>query len=134
MLARVILLTVTLVFVGCEGPTGPEGPQGPSGSQGLAGQQGPQGPQGDPGAADVLVQSTTVEEDGTALLVFANAQVENSVVTCWLSDTSAGPWFKVGTDLEGPSCAAGNGGGNLGVFLIGSPPGWIFMATVVTGG
>jgi hypothetical protein len=46
-----MFLAVSIVGIGCEGPTGPDGPQGPQGVQGDTGQQGPEGP---PGTANVI--------------------------------------------------------------------------------
>ena len=52
---RLLVIVLTLVALGCEGPLGPDGPTGPQGPQGGAGQDGsdgatgPQGPQGGAG-------------------------------------------------------------------------------------
>jgi hypothetical protein len=57
--------------------TGPQGPKGDTGPQGPAGNTGPQGPKGDPGApgaANIIVRSTTVNtfRDGAPLDVSCN--------------------------------------------------------------
>lgn len=48
-----VLFSMLLVFIACEGPAGPAGPQGPQGAPGVGteGPQGPAGPQGPQGLA-----------------------------------------------------------------------------------
>jgi hypothetical protein len=69
--------------------------------------------------------------DGSAELVFAGLQVEDTVVACWTSDTREGPWFSIATDVTyGLSCLATNVGPDLVIEIIGALPGWWFLATV----
>ena len=76
-----------------------------------------------------------IAADGSALLTFVGLQVENTVVTCWMSDNTAGPWLAIATDLaSGVSCGVSNMGSNLGVAIIGGVPGWWFLATAAAGG
>ena len=76
-----------------------------------------------------------IASDGTAALLFLGLQVETTVLNCWISETVAGPWLSVATDvLTGLACGASNSGSDLFVLLIGGPPGWQFLATVVTTG
>lgn len=61
-----IILLLSFITIGCEGPAGPDGdsgpqgeqgPEGPMGEQGLQGEEGPQGPEGPegpPGTANVI--------------------------------------------------------------------------------
>lgn len=123
-----LLPLALLGLMACEGPMGPVGPQGP------AGPQGPVGPQGPPGPTNVHVRSGTVGSDGFAEVTFEGLQVESSLVNCWLSDEPNGPWLKVGTDFDGPRCAARNSDDDMVVAVRNAPADWHFMATAVTGG
>ena len=107
--------------LGCSGDIGPVGPTGPA------------GPQGQPGvSADVQSQMVRITSDGTAVVGFAGLQVEDAVVNCWMSDSTAGPWLAIATDLfTGLSCGAGNSGPDLRVGLVGGIAGWWFLVTVV---
>jgi hypothetical protein len=123
-------LLLAMLAVGCEGPTGPAGPEGAEGQQG---QQGPEGPQGPAGELVVHVRTATVAADGTAVVVFPGLQIRTTIVNCWISDTGEA-WLKVGTDIDGLVCGAGDFAGNLEVALLGGVPGWMFLATAVSGG
>jgi hypothetical protein len=49
---RSLVVALSLLVVGCEGPEGPSGPTGPDGPGGDPGENGPQGPQGPSGDID----------------------------------------------------------------------------------
>ena len=113
-----------LVLAGCSGDTGPTGP---------AGATGPDGPPGAP--AEVQSQMIMIGTDGSAGLTFDGLQVENTVVTCWISDNTGGPWLAIAADTSsGIACATADIGSDLGVLLIGGIPGWWFLATAAAGG
>jgi len=112
---------MALTVLGCEGDVGPMGPAGP---------EGPEGPPGP--AAEILVGTAFVNSEGSAIVNFSGVSVEEAVVSCWLSSTGDG-WLHVGTDLDGPTCGAGNTSTGLTVVVINASPGWIFMATVAAG-
>ncbi len=119
-----------LVLAACSGDTGPTGPGGPQGPVGPAGPQGPQG-----ASADVQSQMVQLDASGDGVLRFVGFQVESTVVTCWMSDTPAGPWLGIATDVgSGISCGVSNSGSDLLVILIGGVPGWWFLATAAAAG
>lgn len=130
-MAIALLLIAALSVLGCEGDTGPMGPKGDQGEQGEKGDPGERGEKGDPGKVTMHVRTATVQGDGTASVTFHGLQIESTIVNCWLSETSAGPWLKIGMDLDGPTCGAGNDGGDLFVVLLDGVPGWVFMATAI---
>jgi hypothetical protein len=67
------------------------------------------------------------------VISFTNAQVETSVVNCYISDSTQGPWLKVALDTNpnfaGTSCGVMNSGSSMRVALINGIPGWWFLAT-----
>lgn len=131
--ALFVLLAAAAAMFMIAGCSGDAGPAGPTGIQGPTGPTGPQGPQG--ASAEVSSQMIQIAGDGTAVLLFPALQVETTVLNCWIASTAAGPWLSVATDLlSGLSCGASNSGPDLFVLLIGGPPGWQFLATVVTTG
>ena len=127
-----LILAVFLVLSlsACEGPVGPTGPQGAAGAQGV------QGPPGLPGApAGIRWGILVLDADGEGTLRFSNAQVRSSVVNCYTSSTSAGPWLAVaGASGTGIFCGVGDLGSDLGVSMLGGISGWSFLATVAVGG
>ena len=75
----------------------------------------------------------TINGAGSAVVSFDNTQVETSVITCYMSDSTAGPWLVIATDVGSSiSCASQNSGTSLRVALIKGVPGWWFLATVAT--
>lgn len=126
------LLILSLAVAGCEaetiqgppGPPGPEGPPGPTGPQGPAGPQGEQGEKGDPGqdgqdgqpgqgAGGVSLVSRVGQAnsngEGAWQVTIPNNLAEWPILTCYISETLAGPWLLVATDTNpttpGMSCA-----------------------------
>jgi len=76
-----------------------------------------------------------LDTNGDGALRFTGLQVESTVVTCWISDSTAGPWLGIATDLgSGLSCGVSNSGSDLLVVLIGGAPGWWFLATAAAAG
>jgi hypothetical protein len=121
----VTLLALAFLISACEGPMGPVGPSGV---------QGAQGPQGLPGeAAQIAWDRIRLGSDGGGVISFSNAQVETSVVNCYISDSTNGPWLKVAFDtnpnFSGTSCGVANSGNSMRVILINGIPGWWFLAT-----
>ena len=131
MKRSVFSTAAALLFVaGCSGDIGPTGPGGP---QGPIGPTGPQGPQG--ASAEIQSQMVLIGSGGTAVLRFTGLQVASSVVTCWISDSTAGPWLGISTDTSaGISCGVVNSGSDLLVLLVGGIPGWWFLATAAAAG
>jgi len=120
---------LVLSFGACEGPVGPTGP---------AGQQGLQGPPGLPGAPATIRWGTdTIDSDGEAGVRFTGAQVKGSVVNCYFSPSSSGPWQALAGAsgaVGKPWCGALDSGADLLVVIFAGPPGWVFLATVAEGG
>ncbi len=113
---RLLVLSLVVLFSGCEGPIGPPGPEGPPG-------------------ASVAIQSQMIriEMDGGALLTFRGTQIEDVVVNCWVGDSPSGPWYGVATDINnGITCVATNRERDLLVVLLGGPPRWWFLVTLVS--
>lgn len=107
---------ILLLTVACEGPAGPMGP---------AGQE---GPEGDPGPGTLVVRSAIVASDGSAAVALPAAAGSLSnppALTCYLSETSAGPFLIIGTDLAGPVCGLVQNTGNLVAIIVEAPPGWL---------
>lgn len=133
-----LILTVLLALAigackGDVGPTGPAGPQGPTGAQGVPGDPGPPGLPG--ASATIWWGIATLDANGEGSLLFSDAQVEGSVITCYLGDSSAGPWLVIATDVtSGLACGVSNVGPDLLVMLIGGVPGWFFLVTLAKAG
>lgn len=124
------MLFLSLVLTGCEGPVGPAGP---AGIQGIPGDQGPPGLPG--ASAEIWWGIVTLDANGEGGVLFPDAQVEGSVITCYTSNSSAGPWLVVATDLSsGLACEAVNSGADLAVALIGGVPGWFLLVTLAKAG
>lgn len=107
------VLLGAFLLAGCEGPMGPAGPPGP---------------EGEPGPGTRVVRSTTVNSEGTAavnLPAAAGTLQDPPALTCYLAETSSGPFLVVGTDLQGPICGLGQGQSNLVALIIDAPPGWV---------
>ena len=120
-----------LVLAGCSGDDGATGPTGPAGPTGATGLEGATGPEGPPGAsAEVQSQMIQIGTDGSAGLNFTGLQVESTVVTCWMSDSTGGPWLAIASDVSANiACGTLDSGPDLLVLLIGGVPGWWFLAT-----
>jgi hypothetical protein len=92
------------------------------------------GPEGPAGPGTRLVITATLNDSGIAM---ANLPTEAGTLqnppglTCYLSDTPAGPFLVIGTDLDGPVCALGQQGGALVAFVSGGAPGWIVQFVVL---
>lgn len=121
---RLLGVLLALAVGACEGPAGPAGPQGD------------QGPPGLPGApASLSWGIVTLDSNGDGSVLFSDAQVETSVITCYTSNSSAGPWLVIATDVtSGMACGASNIGSDLGVALVGGIPGWFLLVTLAKGG
>ena len=127
---RLLAVSLALAIGGCEGPIGPAGPQG---AQGVPGDQGPPGLPGAP--ASLWWGVVTLDINGEGVILFSDAQVETSVITCYTSDSSVGPWLVIATDVTaGIACGSGNVGPDLLVGLVGGVPGWFFLVTLAKGG
>jgi len=118
----------TVILWACEGPTGPAGATGPAGPQGIPGLDGT--------SASISFEIATIASTGSVSVVFANAQVETSVINCYTSpsaSSTSNAWLAVADGDDGGSyCGAGNlSGGNLGIALLRGIPGWFFLATLV---
>ena len=124
MRGLVILLGVIAV-VACEGAVGPMG------QTGAAGPQGPPGLVGVP--AEISWGIVTLDGDGGGVITFMDAQVTSSVVTCYISATSAGPWILVASGFTGnQACSVSNSGASLLVRMTDGPPNALFLATAAT--
>ena len=130
---RLLAVPLALAIGGCEGPIGPAGPQGPAGAQGVPGDQGPPGLPG--ASASLWWGVVTLDVNGEGAILFSDAQVETSVITCYTSDSVAGPWLVIATDVtSGLACGAVNVGPDLVVALVGGVPGWFLLVTLAKGG
>lgn len=125
---KLVLVLSVLALVACSGDAGPTGPAG------VAGPAGPQGPPGLPGvSASISWGMVTLDASGGGVITFTGAQVTSSVITCYTSSSSAGPWLVVALDFVfGQSCGALNSGSDLLVIMINGVPGFFFLATAVT--
>ncbi|KKL71348.1 hypothetical protein LCGC14_2095820 [marine sediment metagenome] len=132
MIRKLLVPILFAVLVGCKGDVGPMGPagtQGPTGAQGVPGDTGPPGLPGAP--ATIWWGIVTLDANGEGGVLFTDAQVESSTITCYTSNSSAGPWLVVATDVTfGLSCWADNIGADLLVGLAGGDPGWFFLVTL----
>lgn len=126
----VMLGTILLITAACEGPVGPQGPQGSAGPQGI------QGPPGLPGvSAEIWWGRVVLDANGEGTVVFPDAQVEGSVVSCYTSNSSTGPWLTIATDVYADiSCGAMNSGSDLLIMMNGGIPNWYFLATLAKAG
>ena len=126
------MLFLSLALAGCKGDVGPVGPAGPAGPAGAQGIPGDQGPPGLPGApAEIWWGIVTLDAAGEGGIIFADAQVEGSVITCYTSDSSAGPWLVIATDtFSSIACGAFNSGPDLVVALVGGVQGWFLLVTL----
>lgn len=109
---KTFILAISLVFIGCKGPVGP---------------------QGSPGAAEFTLRSevTQVQFDGTALVTFSNAQIETSIITCWIAETLTGSvWISIAFDSGVILCGISNFNEDLIVQLAGGIPDWYFLVTL----
>ena len=113
---KLLLLFFVLACTGDIGPTGPQGVEGPQGIPGMN--------------ASVSWDIVQLDADGFGRITFLNTSIETSVINCYISDRTQGPWifiaFGGSTDL---ACAAANIGTNLGVLVVGAIPDWYFLAT-----
>jgi hypothetical protein len=76
-----------------------------------------------------------LDGNGEGTLVFPDAQIEGSVITCYTSNSSTGPWLVIATDTyEGIACGAVNNGSDMLVMMTGGVPYWYFLATLVKEG
>jgi hypothetical protein len=133
MIRKLALVLSVLAFTACSGDAGPTGPAGPAGPAGPTGAIGPQGPAGLD--SSVIWGTEVIDGAGNAVLTATNVQVETSVINCYTSDSLAGPWLVVATDVgSGLACGAQNSGANLAVALVGGVPGWFFLVTLVSVG
>lgn len=118
----IAVLAAALSLAACEGPIGPAGPQGERGAT------------GEPGPGTRLVLNSTVGSDGVAgvnLPTEAGTISDPPGVTCYLSETSAGPYLVVALDLDGLLCGIAQSGGNLQALITSAPPGWSAKFVVV---
>ncbi len=84
---------------------------------------------------DALERFSPALVERATVLRFTGLQVESTVVTCWISDSTAGPWLGISTDTSaGISCGVVNSGSDLLVLLVGGIPGWWFLATAAAAG
>lgn len=130
-LQRFATIASIALLVACKGDMGPVGPSGPQGPQGV------QGPPGLPGApAAIWWGMVTLNANGAGSVLFPDAEVEGSVITCYLSDSSTGPWLVIATSevALGPTCGSSNVGPDLVVSMIGAFQGWFFLVTLAKGG
>ena len=125
---KLILVLGVLALASCSGDTGPTGPAG------VAGPQGPQGPPGLPGApAEISWGMVTLNGSGGGVITFTDTQVTSSVITCYTSDSSLGPWIVVAVEFTFDlACGASNSGPDLLVIMVNGVPGWFFLATAAT--
>jgi hypothetical protein len=74
--------------------------------------------------------------NGEGTLVFPDAQVEGSVVSCYTSDSPTGPWYIVASELIafGIICDMENSGSDMLVTMSGGFPYWYFLATLIKEG
>ena len=127
-----ILFGILAFAIACEGPVGPVGPMGP------------QGPPGLPGVSvEVSWDMVMLSGYGDGSLVFRDAQVEGSTITCYTSHSSIGPWYIVATTLfayagatsfYGSICVAANSGSNVVVIMNRGFPDGYFLATLIKEG
>lgn len=116
---RLLCVAAALLFAACEGPAGPMGPTGPA---------------GEPGPGTRITLSATVGADGVGgvnLPSEAGSIADPPGLTCYLGETPSSPHFVIGLDIEGPTCALAQGGGNLQAIIIDAPVGWSVRFTVV---
>ena len=130
---KFFLIMTVLAFAACSGDVGPTGPAGPAGATGPAGLTGPQGLAGLD--ASFIFGMVTVDGIGRASVTFPNAQIESSIINCYISTTSVGPWLSIPdgfwiTDSE--FWLVDNNGSDLDVFLVNGTPSWLFLVTLAT--
>lgn len=97
------------------------------------GSTGPQGPQGLPGAAEFTLRSevSQVMSDGTAMVMFPEAQMETSIISCWTAETLRGSiWISIAFDSGVILCGARDVNFDLVVQLAGGIPDWYFLVTL----
>lgn len=121
---------------GPAGPQGPVGPQGPAGPPGSAGPVGPQGPQGEAGPGTRLYYQGVVLANGTLRTDYvpAEAVAETSlpVLSCYVSETSSGPYLSISTEIgAGISCALVRDATGVYAQMVGVPAGWFGTFVIV---
>ena len=86
-------------------------------------------------SAEVWWGMVTLDANGEGTLVFQDAQAEASVVSCYTSNSSTGPWIAVASETATTiACGLMNSGPDLLVMMIGADPYWYFLATLVKEG
>lgn len=115
------VLLLTLLSIGCEGPTGPEGPAGP---------------QGEPGPGTRMTFQGQVDGAGDAVIVLpeeAGTISDPPSVSCYISDASSGPYLLIATESQtGVACGISrNSTGALYVVIVGVPADWYYRVVVV---
>ena len=133
-MSKVLILLAVFSLAACSGDAGPAGPTGATGTTGAIGPAGPQGPPGlDGTSASISFGIVVIDALGDATLLAANAQVETSVLNCYTSNSSSGPWIAISFDTgSGISCTAFDVGADMTITLLGGIPGWFFLVTLVT--
>src|SRR5690606_22299475 len=114
---RTLLVALALVLTACEGPMGPEGPPGEDG----------------PGTR--ITYAGRLDAFGEALVSLpaqAGTTQNPPVVSCYISDSSAGPYIVIATDTSsGIVCGLGDSAGTLAVAIAGAPSNWYYRISVV---
>lgn len=83
----IIVLSISLATISCQGPAGSDGLQGPQGEQGPPGPEGPQGEQGPPGNANVtlhIFEGHDFSSDSIHDICFENVTEEGMISSYWL--------------------------------------------------
>ena len=114
---KFVSVLCAMAFLGCKGDAGPTGPAGPAGPE-----------------ATVAWSTVILDVSGDGVILFAGADVRGSVWNCYIGETSSGPWLLIadGDASDQPYCGAGNSGNDLLVGMVDGPPGWVFLATLIS--
>lgn len=130
MTRNVSAALVVLLLSACAGAEGPAVPQGATG---------PQGPPGAPapaGASRLIYVGLIPAGGSVSAMLPASAGTSASsppAVSCWTSNSNAGPWLAVADGYSSTSayCGVGNSGGVWTVLLLPGTPGWYAAITTI---